>query len=223
MKNYLFILVFSFLAVSCSKVEDTDDKGSLEFQVNDEAGLPVHGAKVTLHRDKQDWANWSNATDSAITDARGVVIFSPIQSLQYYFNVTIGERTNRYTVHNLADKARKLQVNKVNVVVRPYTEWEKYMGGTFHVAWKLLKLQTANGVPFFDYPVVTDMYLDGRWFDSNGRLGLWWFSPNEKKIFYDYAASGAVVTSDMIELTPDYFKAKIDFFGIVMIIEMIPE
>jgi len=221
MKYFISLSLLLLLLSSCSK--DTIETTTLEIWVKDESGRPVPDAKVTLHRDKLDWANWDNALDTAFTDTRGRVLFTEIQPLQYYFNVTSGEETNRYTVHNLPDKARKLQTNKANVRIRPFTTWEKYMGGESHVAWKLLALQTANGVPFFDYPVVTDMYLDGRWYDSNGRLGLWWFSPNEKQIYYDYAASGAIVASDMLELTPDYFKAKIDFFGIVMIIEMVPE
>jgi hypothetical protein len=109
------------------------------------------------------------------------------------------------------------------VIIRPLTTWEGYLSGNSSRKWKLLRLKTLNGAPFLDYPVITDMLADGKWYDSNGRLGLWWFSKDEQKIFYDYNASGAIVASKMIELRDDFFKARIDFFGITMIIEMVPE
>ena len=106
--------------------------------------------------------------------------------------------------------------------LRGPTEWERIISGGDHLVWKLAPLMTPQGVPFLDYPVDTDMFIDGRWLDSNGRLGLWWFNENETKIFYDYATSGAVVESRMISLTEELFKAEIDFFGIRMLIEMHP-
>jgi hypothetical protein len=220
MRNLIFCsIVMSVFLSGCFK----EDFSTLELMVVDQAGLPVKDAAVTLHKTKTDWAEYLNEVNTTVrTNENGMATIQHMPDGKYFVNIIKGNETNRYL------KNRTTQMlfdgNKVaeTFTVRPYSEWEKILSGNDHIVWTLAPLMTPSGEPFLDYPVDTDMYLDGRWYDSNGRLGLWWFSDDESKIFYDYSASGAIVASDMISLTPELFKAKIDFFGFEMLIEMYP-
>lgn len=214
------ILLLALLLLGCEKTELSPAR--FRFTVRDEDGQPVANAKIVFHPNQTAWARQTGATDSVYTDANGEVFIPSTPEGVIYFNITSGERHNRFTTWKYGAKRPGFGDTRIDVTIRPYTEWERILGGGDHLAWKLLKLKNEDGVPLFDYPVVTDMYMDGRWYDSNGRLGLWWFSPDESRIYYDYAQTGAVVASDMIELRDDFFQARIDFFGIVMIIEMAP-
>lgn len=219
--KFTVIVCYCISIIACKKAELLTT--SLKIHVVDTLGQNVADAKVYLHKNKDSWASWRNPIDSIYTNAYGDALFNNLSdTVRYYFNITSGESTNRFTKYKLTNKLLAFEENKLTVAIRPYTEWEKIMGGNAHLKWKLLKLKNINGVPFFDYPVITDMYMDGRWYDSNGRLGLWWFSADNKKIYYDYAATGAVVESEMINLTPALFEAKINFFGIIMLIDMVP-
>lgn len=218
------LLLVTFLLISCGK-ETAEISGNwLEMKITDSQGRSVQGAEIYLYKDKIDWANFENpVTGPFYSDASGTAYIKGLDRGMYFFNIAEGEKNNRFTKYIL-DKPVKIDaITRTEVVIRPLTTWEGYLSGGSSRKWKLLRLKTLDGTPFLDYPVITDMLADGRWYDSNGRLGLWWFSKDEKKIFYDYNASGAIVESKMVELRDDYFKARIDFFGIAMLIEMVPE
>jgi hypothetical protein len=220
MKKVIFcVLIMSATLSGCFKEEFS----SLELTVVDQAGLPVEAAEITLHETKTDWAEYLNEVITSVrTDENGKVLIKDLPDGKYFVNIKKENQTNRYLKNRTTELLFDGNQVAETFTIRPYSEWEQILSGGDHIVWTLAPLMTPSGEPFLDYPVDTDMYLDGRWYDSNGRLGLWWFSDDESKIFYDYATSGAVVASDMISLTPELFKAKIDFFGIQMLIEMYP-
>ncbi len=218
----MILLLISAALLSCSK----EDKVStvLQLMVTDTSGNVVPNAEVWLYRYRNYWSENTKAISGPIyTDNNGVVSIPNLEDVIYYFWVHKGDANNHFTVHHTEKALKTNNVNTFNVKIRPLTTLEHNMTGDGSKVWKLLKLKTPDGTPLFDYPVLTDMRSNGTWYDSNGRLGLWWFSDNEKKMYYDYAATGAIVESKILELTEDYFQAEIDFFGIRMQIEMVPE
>lgn len=224
MKNFRLLLLASIailgITISCGKSESA----SLEVRIVDEAGSPVANAEVNFYRERNEWAAYENGifSDPLVTDAQGTVRVELPPGNKYFVNVISGERNNRFGKKRTDGQITEGETLKETIAVRPPTEWERILSGGDHLVWRLAPLMTPGGDPFLDYPVDTDMYIDGRWLDSNGRLGLWWFNEDETKIYYDYATSGAVVASEMVSLTPELFRAKIDFFGIVMLIDMYP-
>lgn len=193
----------------------------LTLTVKDEFGNPVSGALVTIHGEKEPWMNKKKALfDAVTTDANGQVTIDHLPEKIIYYNVEKGERNNRFTrTFFTADTLRNAQSYEENVVIRPIAANEilfsRSLAGVTPKKWLITKLELAENFPDLHYPVRTDMYDDGRWLDSNGRYGLWWFEDDET-IIYDYFSSGGIVESTIIELTDQKFVADINFFGITI-------
>lgn len=212
-------LTLCLFSLACEK----NDAAILEARVVDQAGQPVKGAEVTLYATRLDWAGYDQpASQTAVTDQDGIAVVEAISNGRFFVNISAGNQHNRFGKIRTELPLETGRRIKETFAVRPPTAWEEILSGGANKRWSLAPLMTPDGQPFLDYPVDTDMYIDGRWYDSNGRLGLWWFSADETRIFYDYATSGAVVSSKMISLTETLFRAEIDFFGIRMLIEMYP-
>lgn len=221
MRNCVYFLL-TLILLSCNK----EDKVStvLQITVVDTLGNAVPNAEVWLYRYRDFWSEHTKSIAGPLyTDSKGVISIPNLDNVIYYFWVHKDHAHNDFTVYNTEKALKTNNINTYTVKIRPLTTWETYLSGGSSKKWKLLKLKAPDGTPLLDYPVLTDMHSNGTWYDSNGRLGLWWFNENERKIYYDYAATGAVVESKMISLSNDYFQAEIDFFGIKMQIEMVPE
>jgi hypothetical protein len=215
----LFLIVASLLlCTSCFN----NAQPSVAVLVLDESGMPVAGARVALHLTRLDWADYKDPAAETTSDTNGLAVLEAVQSGKYFVNISKSGSNNRFGKNRTESRLEEDVLVEETFQIRPPTPWERFLGGQDHRIWTLAPLMTPQGQPFLDYPVDTDMFIDGRWLDSNGRLGLWWFNESETKIYYDYATSGAVVESRMISLTEDLFQAEIDFFGIRMRIEMFP-
>lgn len=192
---------------------------TLTLTVRDELGNPVADALVTFHDEKESWMNKTNALfDPLTTDANGKVSINFLPEKVIYYNVEKEERNNRFSrTFNTIDALKNDQLYEKEVLVRPIATNEvlfsRSLTGVTPKKWLITKLELAENLPDFHYPVRTDMYDDGRWIDSNERYGLWWFE-DDGTIIYDYFSSGGIVESTIIELTDQKFVADINFFGI---------
>lgn len=70
---------------------------ALEITVKDNLGNSVSGATVKLYSSLTDWTNGTNQLlTTQTTNASGVVKFSPLSSIKYYWSVTNGCKNNAY-------------------------------------------------------------------------------------------------------------------------------
>jgi hypothetical protein len=192
---------------------------TLTLAVRDEIGNPVEGAIVTIHDEKEAWMNKTGLLfDPLITDINGKVSINFLPEKVIYYNVEKETRNNRFSrTFNTINALKNDQFFEKEVLVRPIAANEvlfsRSLTGITPKKWLITKLELAENLPDFHYPVRTDMYDDGRWIDSNERYGLWWFE-DDGTIIYDYFSSGGIVESTIIELTDQKFVADINFFGI---------
>lgn len=85
----LAILATGFCLATCTKVQEENIKPGLLITLKDTSGNSIAGATVRLYK---------NETDTGITklsDSTGVVIFTELEPVLYYWLATKGCKTNR--------------------------------------------------------------------------------------------------------------------------------
>jgi hypothetical protein len=115
MKNFilLFTVFTSMITLSSCKKDDKPDPTSLELIVKDNRGNVISGALVELYATKDDWINETNQIgETQFTNEKGIVKFSDLMNLKYYFYVESDCFNN---VNGLISTPSNLTVNTNNV------------------------------------------------------------------------------------------------------------
>src|SRR5438105_15185676 len=88
MKTILSVLLIcsTLLLTNCSKKETPPPPTSLQITLTDDLGNKMSGVSVKLYASQNDWYNLSNQIGSTqISDANGVVTFSDLSAIKYYW------------------------------------------------------------------------------------------------------------------------------------------
>lgn len=98
---YTAILSILLLLSSCSNDDDQSEpppkSTNLTLTIIDESGNEVSGAAVKLFASQTDWQNESNQVgDTKFTESNGVVSFTSLQSIQYFWFAEKDCRNNLY-------------------------------------------------------------------------------------------------------------------------------
>lgn len=84
-------VLLALVLVACQKTEYIDAPPQLQFTVVNEEGTLVDSAKVMLYSTYEDWYSVQNPLDSAFTDTTGRCLFTDLQEVYYFFDVSKGE------------------------------------------------------------------------------------------------------------------------------------
>jgi hypothetical protein len=98
LKSLLKVLVFLLLMTSCKKTEYRDQKPQLKIIVKDSGKNLVTGVSVNLYMTKEDFQEAVNLVKSGITDSTGMVLFTELEEVNYYFYAKLAEKSNLYGV-----------------------------------------------------------------------------------------------------------------------------
>lgn len=91
---------------------------SLEITVKDNLGNAVSGASVKLYSSVTDWTNGTNQILTTLTtDAAGVVKFSPLSAIKYYWYVSSGCKNNSYGSNTTTNALTANTNNTVTTIV----------------------------------------------------------------------------------------------------------
>lgn len=91
--KFALAFIFPFLLASCSK-SSSPQPTSLQITVINSVGNPVIGASVTLYSSQTDLLNNTNALGSSTSDSKGMVTFSNLSAIQYYWLAQDGCENN---------------------------------------------------------------------------------------------------------------------------------
>ena len=98
LKILLTVLVFLFLMVSCKKTEYRDQKPQLKIIVKDSGKNLVAGVSVNLYLTQEDFQDTVNSIKSGITDSSGIVLFTELEEVNYFFYAELADKNNLYGV-----------------------------------------------------------------------------------------------------------------------------
>ena len=91
---------------------------ALQITIKDNLGNPVTGATVKLYSSTNDWTNETNQLLTTQTsNANGVVTFSPLSSILYYWKVTSGCQNNFFGSNTTANALTANVTNTVTTVL----------------------------------------------------------------------------------------------------------
>ena len=91
---------------------------SLEITVKDNLGNSVSGASVKLYSNVTDWTNGTNQILTTLTtDAAGVVKFSPLSTIKYYWFVSNGCKNNSYGSNTTTNALTANTNNTVTTII----------------------------------------------------------------------------------------------------------
>jgi len=98
MNVFLITFLFFALTISCKKTEYVKMKPQLKIIVNDASNKPVANASVDLYKSMADFQNHTSPIVSSTTDANGLVLFSDLEEINYYFFVEANEKSNYFGI-----------------------------------------------------------------------------------------------------------------------------
>ncbi len=91
---------------------------ALEITVKDNLGNAVSGASVKLYSSLSDWTNGTNQLLTTLTtNASGVVKFSPLSAIKYYWSVTNGCNNNFYGSNTTTNALNTNITNTVTTII----------------------------------------------------------------------------------------------------------
>lgn len=92
MKKYLILFIF---ILACDQTEYVEPLPQLEITVVDHLTEEViQSARVRIYETFTDWEHRVHAVDSMDTSSQGVVLFTDLQEIKYYFFIEKGEMDN---------------------------------------------------------------------------------------------------------------------------------
>lgn len=113
MKKVLFFVMLLLGVVACTKEDVSVSETKLKISVLDSEGVSEPNVKVFLYDNMEDLISEDNVIDSAITDAKGEVVFGGLDSQKYYWKVETDCRVNDYMD---LEKYNSLSLGKINHV-----------------------------------------------------------------------------------------------------------
>jgi len=106
-------LIFLLITASCKKTEMRDLPPQLKLLVSDIDQNPVNGASADLYLTIEDFMENTNSIMSDTTDNEGIVIFTELEELHYFFYV---EKSGKSNFFGVASTSSTLECGVITVI-----------------------------------------------------------------------------------------------------------
>lgn len=111
-QNLLILLIIS-LTITFNSCEKTDVNPQLQITVLDINNNKVNGATVELYNSLEDWDGRINKIANSSTNNDGIVIFSDLNEIVYYFYAVKDSLNNSESGIMLKDPLQKNKLVKI--------------------------------------------------------------------------------------------------------------
>jgi len=141
----LFVFALSGLFIffsSCNK-----ESTQFEITVVDKNETPVSMATVTLYESISDWNEEANSLKTSLTNNNGIVTFTSLSPLQYYYDIVKDSLNNWETSNTLENMLTENSLNRTTIDINENCSW--YLSGAAGKKWQIFKI-TRNNTDYTD-------------------------------------------------------------------------